>query len=1470
MLPPYTVTLELTPAEETARPNLLAVTLRDEEYTGAQASESVSLNFDTQLGGVGLSAARFLHAFLAGQPLGAAEGRPFGQYLLQILLGAGSVGLLWQQIQQRRHERPLRMELILPGDPQQRRLTLPQSGAGTVPADTYDLADLPFELLADERNFLFRRHGYSLVRTLRGLARQADTLAQGDRALLAWANPADTEPLGDIVPAFVEQGQATLRQLGLQVTQPVCANASRQSLREALGSNTALLLLLAHGSPQGGTLALHDASNPALTEPLSANDLAQLLRGAAVRFALLWSCYGGRRSALNGSVLTQLLLPEGGNLRAVIGTHAALRAREVPRLTQRLLTALASAAEGDLERAVTEARQELSEEDLQWATPVYYARPHQGRSVQWTLPESLAEGLPAGAEPLVEGAGERTPLFLGRQEDVARGLSHLRTQRVVALTGPGGIGKSELARELAQLALSEGMVARACWFPLTAPVSLEALQSDIASLLLGSAAPPVRNAAELGRALRGKRALLILDNAEDVTREASTHLGLQRLQAELLREAPDLKVLITTRQVLGPFGSVREQEQPVEPLSEPDAQALFLALTASVLVPAEAQSDAARQLVRALEGHPLSLVLTAGLVAQYPVAELERRLRGGEAERLREASLADYTEAELAALDPAELRQHSLVACLDLSYRPLQQRHPQAAEMFLWLGHLPAGLPVRRLVAVFGDTAPSELARLQRLNLVIVQGTEPRARLLAPLRMYARHRGRTELTPQRRQELVQKTWADEGMWLATHARLLGTPRARIAYQQARTEAANLEALLGESGSPPRDDARLIVDAVVHFAQIMQLAGSIGSAISIVQATMVALAGHNNSTSEAIMFEVLGDLYKRTARRKEAEQQYLRALPIFQQSEDRQNEANTLQSLGDLYMHTSRLTEAEQQYLHALPLYRQLHERQGEANTFQSLADLYVRSGRLKEAEQQYLNALPLFRQTKDRLGEANTLRALGDFCIRTARLQEAEQHLLDALSVYEQIEVQQGEANTIQALGDLCVRTSRLPEAEERYLRALTIYKRIEDRIGQANAIRALGTLCVRTARLPEAEQQYRLALLIYKQCEDQIGEANTLYMLGDLFVRTYRLQEVEQQFQLALSIQQQIRDPLGEANTLRALGDFYARTSRLPEAEQQYRLALPIYRRIEASLGEANTLYQLGNLYMRLSRAKDAEQQYRLALPIFQEAKDQLGEANTLLAVGVLCARTGYLKEAEQPYLIALETYRQIGAAQGEANSLKDLGDMYMLMDRLEEAEQKYLGAQDIYQRTKEGLGEANALQGLGNIALKKGALEQAFDYQKQARQQQVLSSNQDGIAAADGYMARIAMSAKQPQRAALLCARALFAFLEMGDRFGQSLAALDLCQALTTAQDAPGAIAAMTLAWDAAREIGSPTTQELAAQLRQQRANFNPDTPLSSELLRDVLEQVKLSVASCAQYLQDIGVELDGPLGAVPPNES
>ncbi|MBB4673976.1 ATP-binding protein [Crossiella cryophila] len=218
--------------------------------------------------------------------------------------------------------------------------------------------------------------------------------------------------------------------------------------------------------------------------------------------------------------------------------------------------------------------------------------------------------------------------LVGRRPDIAEVKRQLSGTRLLTLTGVGGVGKTRLAaRAAAELRRSfrDGV-----WLVELADLTGPELVPHAVATALGLHDDTGRDRLEvLAEQLRARTLLLVLDNCEHLLDACAT------LAARLLRAAPGLRVLATSRQPLGVAG---EQVWPVPPLVVPDPAAdwqpdtaltLFAERAAAVApdfaLTAENRPTVAR-LCQQLDGLPLAIELAAVRVRALTVGEIEERL----------------------------------------------------------------------------------------------------------------------------------------------------------------------------------------------------------------------------------------------------------------------------------------------------------------------------------------------------------------------------------------------------------------------------------------------------------------------------------------------------------------------------------------------------------------------------------------------------------------------------------------------------------------------------------------------------------------------------------------------------------------------------------------------------------------------------------------------------------------------------
>lgn len=222
--------------------------------------------------------------------------------------------------------------------------------------------------------------------------------------------------------------------------------------------------------------------------------------------------------------------------------------------------------------------------------------------------------------------------FIGRPT-VDRVADLLQRARLLTITGPGGVGKTRLAQEVATSL--ESRFDDGVWFLELAALPDPALVPHAAAELFGIIQPSGLGLLEtLVDTLRGRTVLLVLDNCEHL-RDACAQLAVA-----LLRACPYLQILATSRNLLGAPGERRFPLSPLElpsldPLPPPeelaacDSVRFFVEHAAAAqpeFVLSEANAEPVARICAWLDGLPLALELAAARVPSLGVQVLADRL----------------------------------------------------------------------------------------------------------------------------------------------------------------------------------------------------------------------------------------------------------------------------------------------------------------------------------------------------------------------------------------------------------------------------------------------------------------------------------------------------------------------------------------------------------------------------------------------------------------------------------------------------------------------------------------------------------------------------------------------------------------------------------------------------------------------------------------------------------------------------
>jgi predicted ATPase/DNA-binding SARP family transcriptional activator len=362
---------------------------------------------------------------------------------------------------------------------------------------------------------------------------------------------------------------------------------------------------------------------------------------------------------------------------------------------QQLMRALAASGQRSAALARYRALGETLEEELgvspTAATTALYERILAANTHEILFPAPPEPALPQSAAPLVGRRGELAHLveLLDRTDG-----------RLVTLAGPGGVGKTRLALEVAweqAAAFSHG-----AYFVSLAPLSsADFLGSAIVDALPLTLAPQEEPRQRLLGYLQARELLLVLDNFEHLLPGAA-------LVAELLQAAPGLSILVTSRERL----KVAEEwvvdlaglATEIRDADVPEAVALFQQQAQRVRAGWQVEPSEAACVVdicRLVEGFPLAIELAATWLRSLTCAEIAAELE-------QDIGLLE------ASRRPGDPHQASLQTVFDRSWCLLTS---DEQRLLAWLSVFRGGFDRETATAVAGASLPL-LSQLVEKSLI--------------------------------------------------------------------------------------------------------------------------------------------------------------------------------------------------------------------------------------------------------------------------------------------------------------------------------------------------------------------------------------------------------------------------------------------------------------------------------------------------------------------------------------------------------------------------------------------------------------------------------------------------------------------------------------------------------------------------------------------------------------------------------
>ncbi len=597
--------------------------------------------------------------------------------------------------------------------------------------------------------------------------------------------------------------------------------------------------------------------------------------------------------------------------------------------------------------------------------------------------------------------------FVGRSEAIAALTAALGEPGVVTLTGPGGVGKTRLALEVAQ------QLGVACFVDLT-----EARTRDEVVRRVGEALQvPIGttpSAERIGAALAGRSERLVVDNLEQVAQPAG------ELLAQWCAAAPALSVLATSRERLG---IDTERVQPVEPLSlAGDAVDLLCVRMAALGVADEVPRDVLQRIATLLDGLPLAIELAAARAATLSPRELEERLSHRfDVLVSRDASRPD--------------RHRTLEGTLDWSWSLLTQPERTAlAQLSVFEGGatLQAAEAVLQISEERVETVLAGLVDRSLLRTHRAPGTdEPRLSLLRSVHDYARDRlseQDTGLATQRRhadwftRDAMEESFMVAGGVQRTWQVRLDIDNHLAAFRRAATWS----------------DGATATRAAVVLARVGRELGLIPQLLPQIEA-LQSLPG----APRARVKQLLGYAHAILGRTEPAVSCLEHAIALARQDGDERLEMLASLNLGNALWITHRPSRARPPLERARQLAQQLGSLCWEASVLSALCPLASKEGDEAAAIALAEQGLALVKQVGDRQREAMLFNHLGVSYSRGTDHAKTRRHYEQALAIHRELHNSFGQAWVLQNLAALDVQEERYDEGANRLQEAFRRFREV-------------------------------------------------------------------------------------------------------------------------------------------------------------------------------------------------------------------------------------------------------------------------------------------------------------------------------------------------------------------------------------------------------------------------------------------
>ena len=689
--------------------------------------------------------------------------------------------------------------------------------------------------------------------------------------------------------------------------------------------------------------------------------------------------------------------------------------------------------------------------------------------------------------------------FIGRESEIEQLDDWLADPAcaLVTIRGPGGIGKTRLAIEVARRCLDG--YADGAWFVDLAPVSrIENFFTAIATGLGLDLSGRIDVRRQVLNYLENKRLLLIIDNFEHLM------AGVDELM-EILQRAAGIQVIVTSHESLNlqaewvfeAQGLATPEPGPVH-RAPPTAVVLFvqrLRQWRPNIALAPADYEIIGQICRLVAGMPLAIELAASLARTHSYDEIAQAIE-------RDLDMLATKMHDVPA------RQRSLRAVFDYSWQLLSR---QEQETLAQLSVFRGGFTTVAAAAV--ASANDKLLNSLQDKSFLSQPVSGRYEMHEIIRQYASEKMATweigqqvadrhsayylDFVAEREQDLMgseaplalaeirndlANVWT---AWLrvAEDSNLQALDRSRLGLVRfcARSgllqegewlfglAAHRLQESMVAGDQPAKEMHQILGRMLAEQANFLDMLARYDRAVLAAQAAMVQAQGAHDAYGAARGAFILSSALAHQGAYEDARTQLKQTLNLARTAQLKQLEAGILSTLGIIDIHMGELCSAQALLEEAVGLCREIGDLEGEGAVVNNLAIVHTRRGDFGQARICYKRALDIYREMGELDGESLALANLGIVARHQGDFSQATRVAGRSLEISRQIGVRWLECGLLNTLGIIQLRQGVYGDAKTYLNQALRLSREIGYQYAESEALASLGLLANQEGKNDEA-----------------------------------------------------------------------------------------------------------------------------------------------------------------------------------------------------------------------------------------------------------------------------------------------------------------------------------------------------------------------------------------------------------------